>query len=360
MAGSEQNTIPSAAPAAPQVCTICGKTLDKSHGWKMYKRFGSIYVPFCTSCMERIYRYYSSLLGWKLALFFCCGFFNLPYRPELFKEAKNYKQKGRIGGYILALRANGDDKGEEWKGFADGITDIKEAFNGELDTIHVDDAMLEDDDYLSGKMMQEAMWGKGPEEAPYSEEDYAQMCNYYNALADTRPGASAQTKQAMIKIARWTLEQDRCFDKGDYANVEKLQKIIKDEKENEQLRKKDELPQDTARLDDIVHAVERAGLNIPDPDQLLTMLANHSFHKRYPYTRDAADQVIMSIRNTTAWNEGHAEVASLPPEYAVIDDLDEFAKKPDEIEKKLYKQMELSRMDLKNPAAETKGKGGKK
>ena len=313
-------------------------------------------MPYCTSCMEKMYKYYAGLFGYRMALWFCCAMFNMPYRPDLMDEAKKYASKwGGFGGYVTALRAHGGDKDKKgYRRFEDGVTDIRKAFGGEYATMRISDEMLEDEDYLSGKLVQEQMWGTGPEDAPYSDEDYEQLNEYYGALADTRPGASDQTKQSMQKIARWTLEQERCFDKGDYANVEKLQKIIKDEKENEQLRKKDELPQDFARLDDIVQAVERAGLNIMNRDELLTALANHSFHKRYPYTRDAADQMLLSIRNSTAWNEGHAEVASLPPEYAIIDDLDEFAEKPDDAEKAIYKALQISPMNLKNPAEEEK------
>ena len=116
--------------------------------------------------------------------------------------------------------------------------------------------------------------------------------------------------------------------------------------ESEQLRKKDELPQDRVRMDDIVLAVERAGLHINDYEELKRELCQYMFHSPYGYTRDAADQMLLLIRNATAWNEGQMELDRLPDEFAVKDTLGEFAKEQDETEKKLYKDLQLAPLHM--------------
>ena len=204
--------------------------------------------------------------------------------------------------------------------------------------------MLSDEEYISGHRAQAETWGYGPEKQPYTQEDYDKLDGIFDAIASNRANLGDQAKLAIQKIAKWTLEQDRCFNKGDFDGAKRLQDIIKIEMENEQLRKKDSLPSDSARIDDIVMAIEQAGLHIMDYKELCTELANHSFHRTYPYTRDAADQMLLLIRNATAWNEGRAEVASLPPEFRITDELGEFAREQDETEKEIYDELGIAPM----------------
>lgn len=329
-------------------CAICRAILTDENTWRLPETLGGGHIPYCTNCMQKVYSWLASVVGYKLAMYFAALMFNMPYLPDLLAEAKEIgKGKGAWNGYMIALRKHEyDKKNGKFTGFADGVTELKKAFGGDLATLEVDDEMLSDEEYLNGHKAQVEMWGYGPDDAPYTSTEYDVLDENYAALTVGRPYRSEQTDLAIKKICRWTLEQSRLFNLGSFDEAKKIQDMIRSEMENEQLRKKDELPSDIVRIDDIALAIERAGLHINDYDELCEELASHVFHPTYPYTRDAADQMLLLIRNATAWNEGVAEVASLPAEFAVVDTLREFAEKPDETEEKIYNDLQISQLHM--------------
>ena len=182
-------------------------------------------------------------------------------------------------------------------------------------------------------------WGSGPEKDPYDAADLARLEELYAAFAEDRPDRSRQTELSLRKLSRLTLEQERCFAAGSWDGMKNLQTLIKAEQDAEAARRKEAARQDMVRVDDIVAAVERAGLHLMDYEELCAELANRALHKSYPYTRDAADRMLLLIRNATAWNEGVPEIAALPPELRMTDPLREFAPQPDALEQQLMKEL---------------------
>lgn len=334
--------------ADKQYCALCGAALTRENGWKMPEALGGKYVPYCDRCQERLYRHLAGTAGYKLSMFLCAAAFQVPYRPDILPETKQYaKEKGVWGGYLAALRAAGyHDRDGKPSNFRDGLTDITKAFDGEYEALEVDDAMLSDEEYRAGHLAQVQDWGTGPEDRPYTQEDYDTLDGFYHALVENRVNVSSQAELAIKNISVMRLEQRKCLYSGDFAKAKQLEDIINKEMESEQLRKKDELPQDRVRMDDIVLAVERAGLHINDYEELKRELCQYMFHSPYGYTRDAADQMLLLIRNATAWNEGQMELDRLPDEFAVKDTLGEFAKEQDETEKKLYKDLQLAPLHM--------------
>ena len=322
-------------------CGICGKELTDANSWQLPDQVSPKKVPYCLTCQNKVYMWLSSVLGYKLAMFIQCAIMNLPYLPTLFENAKEIKAEGRGPwvGYVIAVRKADKERGKI-RGFEQGLTDIKKAFKTYA-TLQVDDEMKNAEEYQNGKKLRMELWGSGPKSSPYTEDDYETLDKQYMALTEERPNRSYQAELAIQKICRWTLEQEHCIERKEYADAQKLGQLIKNEMESEEFRAKDKKMSNIARLDDIVLAIERVGLNIPDEEELLTMLANHSFHPRYPYCRDAADQMLLQIINTSNWNEGKAEWDRLPEEVKIIDDMDEFAEKPDVTEKHLYKELQL-------------------
>lgn len=319
-------------------CYRCGSALTDANSWLLPETFAKKRVPFCAACQQQYHNWLSGIVGYQAALFFCCAFFNLPYNPDVLEAAKpEVKARGLWGAYAHAmtktrLHRNNGKRLE----FTDGDTDIRRAVDelGEYDP----------DDYKNDQQTRLELWGTGPKDEPYTEEEYDELDKQFGALAEGRAFMSEQTRLAIIGICKMVILQNRALDSGDIKTAKDLAGMIKTEKEGEQLRKKDELPQDVTRLDDIVKAVERAGLHIPDTEELLTALANHSYNPipSYGYTYDSADKMLLFIRNVTAWNEGQAEVASLPPEYSFADDpLGEFAPKQDDKERQIYRELGL-------------------
>ncbi len=328
-------------------CAICREIIREKNQWLMPARFKAA-VPFCVGCQQKIYGWLASIVGYKLAVYFACAFFNAPYLPELLSEAKSLSNGvGAWGGYVKALRKHKyDDRNGKQFGFADGVTDLTAAFGGNAPTLQVDDQMLDAEEYATGKLNQVEFWGIGPENKPYTQADYDIMTEQYNALTVDRPFRSDQTEFAIRKVCVLAAAERRFINDEKFDEAKKVNGMIKNEMESEQLRKKDELPQDTVRIDGIVQAVERAGLHIMDYDELCKELANRAFHPTYPYTRDAADQMLLLIRNATAWNENQPEVARLSDEFAVVDSLGEFEEKSSKEEKRMYRELGLTPLHM--------------
>ena len=335
-------------------CAICGADLTEKNSWKLPLRLGGGNVPYCVKCMERTFKSMAQDVGYKLAFYLCCASFNVPYRPDLLEAAKEYQNGlGKFGGYLCAVRKI---KPEAINGglleFRDGITDITKAFGGEFATLEVDDEMLDDAEYRSGHLNQTQVWGFGPEKRPYTQQDYDQLDKFYDAMPSERANVSKQAKIAIQNICVMKLEQQYAIYSGDYGEAKKLEDIIKAEMEGEQLRKKDELPQDRVRLDDIVIACERAGLTGKSYDELVEILAKKMFHTKYGYTRDAADQMLLYITNATRTNEGYAELDRLPDEFAIQDPMGEFAETPDDTEKQIYKDLQIAPLHMQPKGGE--------
>lgn len=323
-------------------CGVCGKELTDSNSWPLPERVSKKHVPYCLTCQSKMYQWIASVLGYKLAMFFACAMFNIPYLPTLFEASREISKEGNKNpwvGYVIAVRKADKERGK-LRGFEQGLTDIKKAFKS-YKTLEVDDELLSDEEYKSGKKAQMELWGLGPSDNPYTDEDYETLNKQYIALTEERPNRSYQAELAIQKICKWTLEQEKCIAKKEYTDAQRLGQLIKTEMESEEFRAKDKKVSNMVRLDDIVLAIERVGLNIPDEEELLTMLANHSFHPRYTYTRDAADQMLLQIINASRWNEGAAELDRLPEQFKIADDLDEFSETQDATEKKLYQDLQL-------------------
>jgi hypothetical protein len=329
-------------------CAICGIGLEKNNSWRLPKRLGGGKVPYCSRCMEKFFRSLSTTVGYKLAFFLCCANFNVPYRPDLLETAEPFQEeKGKFGGYLVALRQNqARNENEQCLEFRDGITDITKAFGGEFATLEVDDEMLNDAEYKDGHIHQVQDWGFGPEKRPYSQEDFDKLDKLYDALVSDRANVSKQAEIAIRNICVMKLEQQYAIYAGEYTEAKKLEDIIKAEMEGEQLRKKDELPQDRVRLDDIVLACERAGLTGKTYDELVDIFAKKMFHTKYGYTRDAADQMLLYIVNATRVNEGYAELDRLPDDFAIQDPMGEFAEEPDETEQKIYQELQIAPLHM--------------
>ena len=322
-------------------CAVCGKELSDSNSWKMPDKLGIRYVPYCLSCQQKVFMWLSSCIGYKLAMFFMCAFMNIPYLPNLFPEIKTYQgDKGAWIGYIVAVRKSDKERGGSARGFENGLTDIKKAFKT-YNSLQVDDEMLSAEDYENGIKAQNELWGSGPKDSPYTPEDYEILNRQYIALTEERPNRNAQAELAIIRICKWTLEQEKLIAKKEYSDAQKIGTLIEKEMTSEELRKKDRKADNMIRLDDIILACERAGLLNLTMDELWTKLANYAFHPTYPFTRDATDQMILQIINASRWNEGQTEIDRLPNELKVKDNLGEFSKEQDSTEKYLYKELQL-------------------
>lgn len=287
----------------------------------------------------------------SLALFYCCIAFDRPFDMLAVPKEPDVGEKWIA--YLDNLRLKKlDTRRGEPLGFLDGLTDITKIFGEGLSAGEFTKAVGNEKSARNRKVgtaQQRKNWGENSTKNPYTSEDYDELDRIYEALAsDLMAAGGVSVKQEFIlrDCAKMTLDRDKMRAIGQYDKAAKLNKMVQDNLSSEGLRKRDAKPIDDLRIDGIVDRLEKAGLlkngKQCSPDEMFEIL----FHRRpkYSYTKDAAEQILLYMANTTRVNDGLSELPTLPPEMRLRDDLGEFAEEPDEQEKETYKELGIVKM----------------
>lgn len=287
----------------------------------------------------------------SLALFYCCIEFDRPFDMLAVPKEPDVGEKWIA--YLDNLRLKKlDTRRGEPLGFLDGLTDITRIFGEGLTAGEFTKAVGNEKSARNRKVgtaQQRKNWGENSAKNPYTSEDYDELDRIYEALAsDLMAAGGVSVKQEFIlrDCAKMTLDRDKMRAIGQYDKAAKLNKMVQDNLSSEGLRKRDAKPIDDLRIDGIVDRLEKAGLlkngKQCSPDEMFEIL----FHRRpkYSYTKDAAEQILLYIANTTRVNDGLSELPTLPPDMRLRDDLGEFAEEPDEQEKESYKELGIVKM----------------
>lgn len=287
----------------------------------------------------------------SLALFYCCIEFDRPFDMLAVPKEPDVGEKWIA--YLDNLRLKKlDTRRGEPLGFLDGLTDITKIFGEGLSAGEFTKAVGNEKSARNRKVgtaQQRKNWGENSAKNPYTSEDYDELDRIYEALAsDLMAAGGVSVKQEFIlrDCAKMTLDRDKMRAIGQYDKAAKLNKMVQDNLSSEGLRKRDAKPIDDLRLDGIVDRLEKAGLlkngKQCSPDEMFEIL----FHRRpkYSYTKDAAEQILLYMANTTRVNDGLSELPTLPPDMRLRDDLGEFAEEPDEQEKESYKELGIVKM----------------
>lgn len=287
----------------------------------------------------------------SLALFYCCIEFDRPFDMLAVPREPDVTQKWIA--YLDNLRVKKlDVRRGEPLGFLDGLTDITKIFGEGLTAGEFTKAVGNEKSARNRKVgtaQQRKNWGENSAKNPYTSEDYDELDRIYEALAsDLMAAGGVSVKQEFIlrDCAKMTLDRDKMRAIGQYDKAAKLNKMVQDNLSSEGLRKRDAKPIDDLRIDGIVDRLEKAGLlkngKQCSPDEMFEIL----FHRRpkYSYTKDAAEQILLYMANTTRVNDGLSELPTLPPDMRLRDDLGEFAEEPDEQEKESYKELGIVKM----------------
>lgn len=282
----------------------------------------------------------------SLALFYCCIEFDRPFDMLAVPKEPDVGEKWIA--YLDNLRLKKlDTRRGELLGFLDGLTDITKIFGEGLSAGEFTKAVGNEKSARNRKVgtaQQRKNWGENSAKNPYTSEDYDELDRIYEALAsDLMAAGGVSVKQEFIlrDCAKMTLDRDKMRAIGQYDKAAKLNKMVQDNLSSEGLRKRDAKPIDDLRIDGIVDRLEKAGLlkngKQCSPDEMFEIL----FHRRpkYSYTKDAAEQILLYMANTTRVNDGLSELPTLPPDMRLRDDLGEFAEGPDEQEKETYKEL---------------------
>lgn len=287
----------------------------------------------------------------SLALFYCCIEFDRPFDMLAVPKEPDVGEKWIA--YLDNLRLKKlDTRRGEPLGFLDGLTDITRIFGEGLSAGEFTKAVGNEKSARNRKVgtaQQRKNWGENSAKNPYTSEDYDELDRIYEALAsDLMAAGGVSVKQEFIlrDCAKMTLDRDKMRAIGQYDKAAKLNKMVQDNLSSEGLRKRDAKPIDDLRIDGIVDRLEKAGLlkngKQCSPDEMFEIL----FHRRpkYSYTKDAAEQILLYMANTTRVNDGLSELPTLPPDMRLRDDLGEFAEEPDEQEKESYKELGIVKM----------------
>lgn len=287
----------------------------------------------------------------SLALFYCCIEFDRPFDMLAVPKEPDVGEKWIA--YLDNLRLKKlDVRRGEPLGFLDGLTDITKIFGEGLTAGEFTKAVGNEKSARNRKVgtaQQRKNWGENSAKNPYTSEDYDELDRIYEALAsDLMAAGGVSVKQEFIlrDCAKMTLDRDKMRAIGQYDKAAKLNKMVQDNLSSEGLRKRDAKPIDDLRIDGIVDRLEKAGLlkngKQCSPDEMFEIL----FHRRpkYSYTKDAAEQILLYMANTTRVNDGLSELPTLPPDMRLRDDLGEFAEEPDEQEKESYKELGIVKM----------------
>lgn len=292
-----------------------------------------------------------------LAYFYCCIAYDVPFDPDAVPREET---KNKWVEYLKALAQmpeHLDQKGK-YLSFLDGQTDIMEVFGDTLDMGAFRSALEVDKPprpKLPGTAKQRELWGRGPTKNPYTSDDYDEMDRTYKIISsDLERAGRVSSKQEFIlrRCARRTLEMDRAEMMGAYEKVTKISKLIQTDLESEQLRKKDAKPVENFQLDSWADFLEKAGLTKNgkrcEPDEMFEILFGRL--PQYPYTKDAAEQLILINENRMRNNDGQGELSILPDEMRLHDSLGEFAREQSEGELEAYEKLGL--VKLPPPGAE--------
>lgn len=287
----------------------------------------------------------------SLALFYCCIEFDRPFDMLAVPKEPDVGEKWIA--YLDNLRLKKlDTRRGEPLGFLDGLTDITKIFGEGLTAGEFTKAVGNEKSARNRKVgtaQQRKNWGENSAKNPYTSVDYDELDRIYEALSsDLMAVGGVSVKQEFIlrDCAKMTLDRDKMRAIGQYDKAAKLNKMVQDNLSSEGLRKRDAKPIDDLRIDGIVDRLEKAGLlkngKQCSPDEMFEIL----FHRRpkYSYTKDAAEQILLYMANTTRVNDGLSELPTLPPDMRLRDDLGEFAEEPDEQEKESYKELGIVKM----------------
>ena len=188
-------------------------------------------------------------------------------------------------------------------------------------------------------------WGETANDAAKCQE----LDRIYSKLIADKPYLSQSAELQMHRVAVWTYECDRLMKKPtkeSISSAKSIQSMIDQVLASEQLRKKDELPDAAERIDSLFDAMERSGFmkdgHILLYDELIEAIKVDN--PQYPYTKDAADQCILIMRNCTMGNEGRPEKLKLAHNERILDVNGEFASEESEKEKQVKRDLNITKM----------------
>lgn len=333
------------AKKATLLCVCCGSELTESNSF--YAETESGFNPYCIKCQQTYFERLQATNGTHLALYFCCIKYDVPCNPLLLPGNVNTDEfleteEAKDGIWIYYLRQIEQTKiyedGEETPNFFDGVTNILRIFGKNFTErdfakfVQYEQDLIES---LEGTERQRERWGDA-----YTTEEYNELDRLYEGRKESFRGVTltAQMEDTLVKVCRWNLKIDQYIDAGNIKPAKDLQAMVETALASESMRKKDEKPVEALRIDALVEALESFGLmqdgSFLTYDETVKALRDNLVKsKKYDYSLDVADQIILDILNNMRANEDLELLTELEEQYAAEDEYGEF--EPEETEREI-------------------------
>lgn len=322
-------------------CVNCGCVLNEdtarlaSPEWYQDTR----YVHYCTKCQREQFIDIARTCGNAyLAFYICCAAYNIPFIPECVPEI------GKIcDDYSWMVYLNNLDQTEhamttegEPADFSCGVTDADRLFgitkkakmNPDVTSSVLNEGKI-------GTKRQRKEWG---ELNHYQKEDYDELDRLYeiqkHEYKDT--GIDVNMEFHIREICKLRLMYNKQLAARQVKEAKATYDIISKMMADNLMRKRDETPDATIRLDTLISKMEQHGLAIGGrilPYQELLKVIQDDYAV-YDMGKDVVDQILMAIYNTYRRNEGMPETDIMPKSLQVEAKRGEFRDKMTEKERK--------------------------
>lgn len=322
-------------------CAFCGEIKPS----KEYADRPQGKAPYCKECECAIFDRMESECGLHMALFSCCAAFNVPFLPLIIDKSID-EADDKWDFYQQLVESKGfREKDGKMLTFFDGGTNMLKMFGRQFDdktTAHFIEIETQRIAALQGTPEQRARWGTQElmKDVPLTTAIYNELDDRYESRAADFKGTtlSAQQQDVLVKVTKWNFMIDKLIQKGQYPYAEKLQKMVQAELASECMRKTDEKPVEAMRLDATVDALEKAGLmengDFLTYDETMQAFYDWCHKKKYDYTEDAANQMILVMQNAMRANADLPILAELDDDDFITDFNGEFAEEESEEERK--------------------------
>ena len=321
------------------VCAMCGGEKDEEF---FYDRpFGL--SPYCIECEEKMYDRLSENqgVGAYIGLFATCAALNVPFWPGKLPKAKDFLEiEDRWVWYNEQIDEEVHGENGLVRGFFDGETNILKLFGTSLsktDVAKYIEVTQAHEAAKQGTRDQRERWGEDElcEGVPMTEKIYNELDRQYENWCGRYRGQTItpQLADSIVKICKWNMVTEHLVRKGEYISAQKVQKMVDDLMASEQMRKKDEKPIETMRMDALVTALEQAGAmednQFKTQSEVMEAFWKRFFKKKkYNYSIDAADHMIFDYYNNARMNAELPPVSELPSDLELDDELGEFEDEP--------------------------------
>lgn len=352
------------------VCARCGCNLTDNN-CRPNATNHSGYSAYCVSCEQSIFDSMAETQGRFMGLFFTCIALDVPCSPFVLEDCQDEYNSGDSAWitYINALsEKKADTKNGKPVGFNGGaVTSLQRLFGKDLthkDFVAYIDNERKKIDQLPGTKEQRERWGTLPlvKGLAWTNELYDELDRIYQARVSSFKGQtlSLQQELTLIRVSKKDAIADYYTRLGNTKGAADIEKSASQLLADEQMRKKDEKPVEHFRMDALVVALEKFGCmengDFLNYDELIEVLRDKFIKsKKYDYSLDAADQVVLDVLNAMRANADLMQLTELPSEFAVEDEYGEFEPEETEEEKKRKAFAGLTKVQFTNQNNDDKG-----